>query len=124
MKKGRFVGYDSKSKGYRIYWPEKKSITVEHNIIFNQDNIHSSEETTIIYGEAQPEGESDKVIQAPQNNAEESENKETDDQQIDNKTTEHHQNSVQFPTTELQTESDTQNNDGQQNSNQQYSCGQ
>jgi hypothetical protein len=28
-KKGRFIGYDSKSKGYRIYWPEKRSITVE-----------------------------------------------------------------------------------------------
>ena len=26
---GRFVGYDSESKGYRIYWPNKKSISVE-----------------------------------------------------------------------------------------------
>jgi hypothetical protein len=28
-KKGWFVGYDSELKGYRIYWPEKWSITVE-----------------------------------------------------------------------------------------------
>ena len=28
-KKGRFVRYDSESKGYRIYWPEKRSITVK-----------------------------------------------------------------------------------------------
>jgi hypothetical protein len=28
-KKGRFVGYDSESKGYEIYWPEKRSVTVE-----------------------------------------------------------------------------------------------
>ena len=28
-KVGRFVGYDSESKGYRIYWPGKRSVTVE-----------------------------------------------------------------------------------------------
>jgi GAG-pre-integrase domain len=28
-KKGQFIGYDSESKGYRIYWPEKQSITIE-----------------------------------------------------------------------------------------------
>jgi hypothetical protein len=27
-KKGCFVGYDSKSKGYRIYWPGKKDPSV------------------------------------------------------------------------------------------------
>jgi hypothetical protein len=26
---GRFVGYDSESKGYRIYWPNKRSVSVE-----------------------------------------------------------------------------------------------
>lgn len=26
---GRFVGYDSKYKGYQIYWPAKRSVTVE-----------------------------------------------------------------------------------------------
>ena len=31
---GRFVGYDSESKGYRIYWPGKRSVTVERNIMF------------------------------------------------------------------------------------------
>jgi hypothetical protein len=34
-KKGHFVGYDSKSKGYRIYWPKKRTISVEHNVVFN-----------------------------------------------------------------------------------------
>ena len=28
-KVGRFVGYNSESKGYRIYWPGKRSVTVE-----------------------------------------------------------------------------------------------
>ena len=26
---GQFVGYDSKSKGFRIYWPGKRSVSVE-----------------------------------------------------------------------------------------------
>ena len=58
--------------------------------MFNQDDILKSEDSTIIYGEAQPEGESNKVIQAPQNDAEEPENKKNDDQQSDNKSTEPH----------------------------------
>ena len=28
-KVGHFVGYDSESKGYRIYWPGKRSVSVE-----------------------------------------------------------------------------------------------
>ena len=40
-KKGCFIGYDSESKGYWIYWPEKQSITVKRNIIFNQDDLNS-----------------------------------------------------------------------------------
>ena len=65
-------------------------ITVERNIVFNQDDILKSEDSTIIYGEAQSEGESNKVIQAPQNDVEEPENKENDDQQSDDKSTEPH----------------------------------
>jgi GAG-pre-integrase domain len=34
-KKGRFISYNSESKGYRIYWPDKKTISVERNIVFN-----------------------------------------------------------------------------------------
>ena len=28
-KVGRFVRYDSESKGFRIYWPSKRSVSVE-----------------------------------------------------------------------------------------------
>jgi len=31
---GRWVGYDEQSKGSRIYWPEKGSVTVERSITF------------------------------------------------------------------------------------------
>jgi len=34
-----FVGYDSESKGYRIYWPQKRSVTVERNVVFNENNV-------------------------------------------------------------------------------------
>ena len=32
---GCFVGYDSESKGYRIYWPGKWSVMVERNVVFS-----------------------------------------------------------------------------------------
>jgi hypothetical protein len=31
-KVGRFVGYDSESKGFRIYWPGKRTVTVERDM--------------------------------------------------------------------------------------------
>jgi hypothetical protein len=38
-KVGRFVGYDSESKGFRIYWPGKRTVTVERDVVFNENNI-------------------------------------------------------------------------------------
>ena len=32
---GCFVGYGSESKGFRIYWPTKRSITVERSVVLN-----------------------------------------------------------------------------------------
>jgi hypothetical protein len=34
-KKDYFVRYDSESKGYRIFWPEKRSISIKRNVVFN-----------------------------------------------------------------------------------------
>jgi hypothetical protein len=65
-KKGWFIGYNSESKGYRIYWPEKRSVTIKQNVVFNQNDSHVSDDMAIIYGEAQSEGEKDKVILASQ----------------------------------------------------------
>ena len=43
--KGHFIGYDSKSKGYQIYWPEKHSVSIEHNVAFNpEDSLEESVE--------------------------------------------------------------------------------
>jgi hypothetical protein len=64
VQKGHFVGYDSQSKGYRIYWPNKRSISVERDVTFNPDDIHlQSEESVVIFGDVLHEGEKDKIIQ-------------------------------------------------------------
>ena len=64
-KNGHFVGYNSESKGYQIYWPEKQSIMVKRNVVFNQDNLNSHNDTAIIYGKVLSEGEKKKVVQNP-----------------------------------------------------------
>ena len=33
-KSARWVGFDDKSKAHRVYWPEKRSISVERNLVF------------------------------------------------------------------------------------------
>ena len=33
-REGRFIGYDAESKGYRIYWPDLRTIGVKHNLVF------------------------------------------------------------------------------------------
>ena len=81
-KVGRFVGYDTKSKGYHIYWPAKRSVTVERNIIFNSDDVPNIPESAVIQDDAQSEGESQKIIQAPLNNINSTEN--LDDEQCVN----------------------------------------
>ena len=37
-KMGRFVDYNSESKGYQIYWPGKCSVTVKRNVVFDRSN--------------------------------------------------------------------------------------
>ena len=66
---GCFVGYDSESKGYRIYWLGKRSVTVEQNIVFNENDIRTGGGTVLISSNIQSEGErkSEKVIQYPEN---------------------------------------------------------
>ena len=60
---GQLIGYDSESKGYRIYWPSKWSIMVECNVVFNDSDV-TTDTTTIISGDLSA-GEKDKIIQVP-----------------------------------------------------------
>ena len=91
---GRFIRYDAESKGYRIYWPSKQSITVKRNVVFNKNDTHTVENFTVIPGDVSTEGEKDeinKVIQHPTNNIEdveesaESENQDQNDDQTTQK---------------------------------------
>jgi hypothetical protein len=60
--KGRFVGYDSESKGYRIYWPEKRTVSIERNVVFNPEDL-LTDDIVVVPGDVLAEGERDKVIQ-------------------------------------------------------------
>ena len=68
-KAGWFVGYDLESKGYWIYWPQKWTITVERNVIFNESDVTANDNIHITAGDAVDEGERDKVLQPPTSNA-------------------------------------------------------
>ncbi|KAA1476185.1 hypothetical protein DENSPDRAFT_784522 [Dentipellis sp. KUC8613] len=43
---GRFVGYSTVSKGALVYWPGKRSITVEHNIAWDDSTPVSATEVS------------------------------------------------------------------------------
>ena len=36
VKEGRWMGISEDSKGVRVYWPDKKTITTEHNVYFDK----------------------------------------------------------------------------------------
>jgi len=56
---GRWMGFDSETRdGYRIYWPERRMVTVERSVKFNFDN-------EVSVGVLPLEGESKHVEQQP-----------------------------------------------------------
>jgi len=38
-KEGRWVGFDEQSKGSRVYWPEKHTVTVERSVVFTSPSV-------------------------------------------------------------------------------------
>ena len=56
------MGNDSESNGFRIYWPNKQSVLVKHNVIFNQEDVLTKSDHVIIPGDVLSEGERDKII--------------------------------------------------------------
>ena len=52
MKVGKWVGFDEESNAHRVYWPEKRSVTVERSIKFeNIDAVVLVPEVMPIQGE-------------------------------------------------------------------------
>jgi len=102
---GRFVGYDSESKGYRIYWPSKRSISVERNVTFNKKDVLTTDNSTTISGDVVTEGERDKIIHninnKPQSNDKLEDQPTNSQQPIDKppepQPDEHPSNSIPFP---------------------------
>ena len=66
---GQFVGYNLESKGYWIYWLQKHSITVKHNVIFNKNNVVANNNIHITAGNVMDKWERGKVLQLPTSNA-------------------------------------------------------
>ncbi|KAI0772859.1 hypothetical protein BD413DRAFT_603730 [Trametes elegans] len=53
-----FVGYGQKSKGYQVYWPDKRSITVKRNVRFVEDEPDAVEQDNMpLEGARQNKGE-------------------------------------------------------------------
>ena len=64
-KVSQFIGYDLELKGYQIYWLQKQSVMVEHNVVFNEDDVCINDDDHILAGDAVDEGGRDKIIQPP-----------------------------------------------------------
>ena len=106
-KVGRFVGYDLESKGYRIYWPNKRSVTVERNVVFNEDDVLTTDDITIIPGNTLAEGERDKIIQPPSSNNAKHDNVSEPELEANPQPEAEPTNSIPFPS-EPETVSETQ----------------
>ena len=127
------MGYDSESKGYRIYWPGKRSVTVERNVVFNQNDLQNLNESTVIQDEAQSEGERYKFIQAPLKNTdiktEKPDEGDFSNPEISERQSKPHQmpqssNSITFPSIQKsQMEINPESQDKDQTSNNQYGQG-
>ena len=101
-KMGRFVGYNSESKRYQIYWPQKCSVTVERNVVFDRSNTKATENPDTSYSDVLAEGENDKVIQPSPDSTKNTENTKNPDKKIKQQPAEtntDNTNSVPFPAT-------------------------
>jgi Reverse transcriptase (RNA-dependent DNA polymerase)/gag-polypeptide of LTR copia-type/GAG-pre-integrase domain len=97
---GRFVGYDTESKGYRIYWPGKRSVTVERNVVFNEKDLRGNDGTVMLPGGVQSEGEREKIIHYPETAEANPEKDPVNEDQPENKGSEDEQNAsntIPFP---------------------------
>ncbi|KIM51512.1 hypothetical protein SCLCIDRAFT_33370 [Scleroderma citrinum Foug A] len=60
-KQARFIGYDYNSKGYRVYWPKSRHISIERNVHFLPDDLSVPSDSPNV----EFKGEDDTVIDSP-----------------------------------------------------------
>ena len=60
-KQAKFIGYDYNSKGYRIYWPESRHVSIKQNICFPPDDPSAPSDSPNV----EFEGEDDTVVDSP-----------------------------------------------------------
>ena len=73
---GRFIGFDEESKGYRIYWEDRRSVTVERDVYFEKRGL-SAPETTLIEGETHRDDNQVQNAVTPTENIESPKNQDT-----------------------------------------------
>ena len=81
VKVGRFIGYDEESKGYRIYWEDRRAVTVERDVYFDKRSA-SVPETTLIEGETYRNTNQPLNSVTPAENVEQPTNKDTSRQTV------------------------------------------
>ena len=123
----QFVGYDSEFKGYRIYWPGKRSVTVEHDIVFNENDVWAADRLVNLSNGVLSEGEikSEKSIQHPKNCAKDLQNLKYSEEQsekepLDNSQDPDMSSTIPFPTVPLEPNNQNSTDEDQQK----YSQGQ
>ena len=105
---------------------------VKKNVVFNQDDTNTLEDTAIIYDKVMSEGEKEKIIQNLQNNVKDvkkSVNEESEDQETSINRSEPHQRpkspiDIPLPQSNDEAKSNPEPQDDNQSSTQKYRCGQ
>ncbi|KAJ7793893.1 hypothetical protein B0H13DRAFT_2513361, partial [Mycena leptocephala] len=87
---GHFVGYDEETKdGCRIYWPGKRSVTVERDVSYNKNDFAEQESVQIEGGEGivnPPTSAASPAPEAPKNDDATTQRNEDDEMSSESKT--------------------------------------
>ncbi|KDQ27171.1 hypothetical protein PLEOSDRAFT_1106055 [Pleurotus ostreatus PC15] len=67
---GRFIGFDWESKGVRIFWPKKQSVSIERDVYINKDEAlvpgnDQNEEEMVIFDEIRENRHVQTIPEAP-----------------------------------------------------------
>ena len=61
-REGRFVGFDTECRGYKIYYPDARTINIEREVVFDKSKLTYDESTVSLPIDESPEGENNVKI--------------------------------------------------------------